>query len=77
MVLRIKIKSEIFTGLPLFLLKVPCFARGGCGGHVVHGATGMLLVGVSSQGCLAGGVCGPSVPMTWDHNLNSWLFWVF
>lgn len=53
---RIKTKSEIFAGLLLFLLKVPSFARGGCGGHVVNEALGLLWVGVSLE-CLAGG-CG-------------------
>lgn len=51
MVVRIKTKSEIFTGLLLFLLKVPCTAKGGCGGHVVHEAAGVFQ---GSQGCLAG-----------------------
>ena len=33
-----KDKSGIFTGLPLFFLKVTCFARGGFGRDVVNGA---------------------------------------
>lgn len=30
----------------------------------------------ASQGHLAGGVGGPSTPMTWQHGLNSGLVWV-
>lgn len=56
---RIKTKSKIFAGLPLFLLKVPSFTRGGSGGHVVNEAAGMLWVG---------GMGGPRVPVTWRQS---------